>query len=268
VTVVAGGSCVGTCGRSGRCTARCAASTAWLVGRSPGGRFVHSPDLELALRTPPVPAAVFWDMDGTLVDTEPYWISAETALVTAHGGTWTQADAHAIVGSDLLDSAAYLRAVGGVDMDPVDIVNLMMDQVIARIADDPPWQPGARELLAALHDEGTPCVLVTMSWRRLAGAVVDLLPPGTFADVVVGDEVPRGKPHPDPYLAAAERVGVDPAACVAIEDSPTGAASARAAGCVVLGVPHVVEVPADAVDALVPSLTDVDVALLRKLAAG
>jgi HAD superfamily hydrolase (TIGR01509 family) len=212
-------------------------------------------------------AAVFWDMDGTLVDTEPYWIRAETALVAAHGGTWTQADAHAIVGSDLLDSAAYLRDVGGVDMDPVAIVELMMDQVIEQIADDPPWQPGSRELLAALGDEGIPCVLVTMSWRRLAGAVVDLLPAGTFADVVVGDEVPQGKPHPDPYLAAARRVGVDPASCVAIEDSPTGAASARSAGCVVLGVPHVVDVPADAVDALAPSLTKVDVDTLRALLA-
>jgi HAD superfamily hydrolase (TIGR01509 family) len=218
-------------------------------------------------RPPHELAAVFWDMDGTLVDTEPYWIRAETALVAAHGGTWTQADAHAIVGSDLLDSAAYLRDVGGVDMDPVAIVELMMDQVIEQIADDPPWQPGSRELLAALGDEGIPCVLVTMSWRRLAGAVVDLLPAGTFADVVVCDEVPRGKPHPDPYLAAARRVGVDPASCVAIEDSPTGVASARSAGCVVLGVPHVVDVPADAVDALAPSLTKVDVNTLRALLA-
>lgn len=214
---------------------------------------------------PPGPAAVLWDMDGTLVDTEPFWIRAETELVAQHGGTWTQADAHALVGSDLLDSAAYIRRVGGVDMDPVDIVNLMMERVIDQMADDPPWQPGAVELLQALRGAGIPCVLVTMSWRRLAGAVVDLLPPGTFAHAVVGDEVDRGKPHPEPYLAAARLLDVDPAACIAIEDSPTGALSARAAGCVVLGVPHVVEVPADTVDALVPSLTDVDVPMLRGL---
>ncbi len=214
---------------------------------------------------PPGPAAVLWDMDGTLVDTEPFWIRAETELVAQHGGTWTQADAHALVGSDLLDSAAYIRRVGGVDMDPVDIVNAMMERVIDQMADDPPWQPGAVELLQALRGAGIPCVLVTMSWRRLAGAVVDLLPPGTFAHAVVGDEVDRGKPHPEPYLAAARLLDVDPAACIAIEDSPTGALSARAAGCVVLGVPHVVEVPADTVDALVPSLTDVDVPMLRGL---
>jgi HAD superfamily hydrolase (TIGR01509 family) len=153
-------------------------------------------------------------------------------------------------------------------MDPVAIVELMMDRVIEQMADDPPWQPGAVALLDALCDAGIPCVLVTMSWRRLATAVVDLLPPGTFAGAVVGDEVPRGKPHPDPYLAAAGLLGVEPGACIALEDSPTGARSAQAAGCRVLAVPHVVDVPADLVDAVVPSLADVDVAMLRRLAGG
>jgi HAD superfamily hydrolase (TIGR01509 family) len=231
-------------------------------------------DSSVAMPTPPAPppasrlAAVLWDMDGTLVDTEPFWIRAETELVAAHGGTWTTADAHALVGLDLLDSADHLRRVGGVDMDPVDIVTLMMERVVDQIADDPPWRPGALDLLAALRAEAVPCVLVTMSWRRLAGAVVDLLPPGSFAGVVVGDEVDRGKPHPEPYLAAAELVGADPRTCVALEDSPTGARSARAAGCVVVGVPQVVDLPSDLVDALVPSLTAVDVAMLRGLLAG
>lgn len=211
------------------------------------------------------PAAVLWDMDGTLVDTEPYWIRAETDLVADHGGTWTRDDALALVGLDLLDAAAHLQRVGGVDMAATDIVTSMMERVIEQMADDPPWRPGALDLLAALVDEGVPCALVTMSWRRLAGAVVDLLPPGTFAAVVAGDDVERGKPHPDPYLAAAARLDVDPGGCIAIEDSPTGARSARAAGCVVLGVPHVVEVPAALTDAVVPSLTAVDVPLLRRL---
>jgi HAD superfamily hydrolase (TIGR01509 family) len=209
--------------------------------------------------------AVLWDLDGTLVDTEPYWLRAETELVAAHGGTWTQADAHALVGSDLLDAAAYIRRVGGVDLAPVDIVTMMMARVIEQMADDPPWQPGALELLRALGAEGVPCALVTMSWRRLAGAVVDLLPAGTFAAVIAGDEVARGKPHPDPYLAAAQRLDVDPGSCIAIEDSPTGARSAQAAGCFVVGVPHLVELPANLVDAMVPSLAAVDVPTLRSL---
>jgi len=207
-------------------------------------------------------------MDGTLVDTEPFWCRAEVELVAAHGGRWTEADALAVLGFDLLDSAAYLQRVGGVDMDAVDIVDLMMDKVVEQMADRPPWQPGARELLAELHGAGVPCALVTMSWRRLAGAVVDLLPPGTFAATVVGDEVARGKPHPDPYLAAARALGADPAACLAIEDSPTGIASARAAGCFVVGVPHMVDLSAVQVDALVPTLAGVDLAALRRFYAG
>jgi len=210
-------------------------------------------------------AAVLWDMDGTLVDTEPFWMRAETELVAAHGGIWTDEDARALVGFDLLDAAAYIQRVGGVDLTAIDIVQRMMERVIEQMAASPPWQPGALTLLHAIRAEGVPCVLVTMSWRRLADAVVSLLPPGTFAATVVGDEVRRGKPHPDPYLAAAAAVGAPPQRCVAIEDSPTGARSARAAGCVVLGVPHVVDVPADDVDARVPSLTAVDVAMLRSL---
>jgi HAD superfamily hydrolase (TIGR01509 family) len=212
-------------------------------------------------------AAVLWDMDGTLVDTEPFWIRAETELVAVHGGIWTEDDAHALVGLDLLDSAAYIRRVGGVDMAPAAIVEQMMDRVVEQMAAAPPWRPGALDLLVALRDAGVPSVLVTMSWRRLVGAVVDLLPAGSFAATVAGDEVERGKPHPEPYLAAADILGVAPAACVAIEDSPTGARSARAAGCVVLGVPHMVEIPTDLVDAVAPSLTAVDVDLLRSLVA-
>jgi HAD superfamily hydrolase (TIGR01509 family) len=213
------------------------------------------------------PAAVLWDMDGTLVDTEPYWYRAETDLVAAHGGRWTKADALAVVGFDLLDSAAYLQRVGGVDLPAVDIVNLMIDRVVEQMADDPPWQPGALDLLADLRAAGVPCVLVTMSWRRLAAAVGDLLPPGSFAATVVGDEVAQGKPHAEPYLAAAAAVGAAPRACLAIEDSPTGVASARAAGCFVVGVPHMVELPAGAVDAVVPTLEGLDAARLRRLYA-
>ena len=155
-------------------------------------------------------AAVLWDMDGTLVDTEPFWIKAETELVTAHGGTWTDEDAHALVGLDLLDAADYIRRVGGVDRPPAAIVELMMERVIEQMAAAPPWRPGALDLLAALRDAEVPSVLVTMSWRRLVGAVVDLLPARSFAATVAGDEVERGKPHPEPYLAAADIVGVEP----------------------------------------------------------
>jgi beta-phosphoglucomutase-like phosphatase (HAD superfamily) len=211
------------------------------------------------------PAAVLWDMDGTLVDTEPYWIECEHELVAEFGGTWTDADAHSLVGFDLLDAAHELRTRGGVLLERVEIVERLLDGVIARVADRLPWRPGARELLAECAAAGVPCALVTMSWRRFADAVIASAPPGSFAVSITGDEVSAGKPDPEPYAAAAAALGVDPADCVAIEDSPTGVASALAAGCATLGVPHVVELAATDGLTLVDSLVGVDLATLVRL---
>jgi HAD superfamily hydrolase (TIGR01509 family) len=181
-------------------------------------------------------------MDGTLVDTEPYWIEVEYALVDEFGGTWTQADALELVGNDLLVSGAYLRDHGGVDLEPEVIVERLLDGVIARIRERVPWRPGAVELLAALQQAGVPCALVTMSYQRFVAPVLAALPVGTFATVVTGDAVTVGKPHPEPYLTAAAILGVDAHDCLAIEDSNTGAKSAEAAGCTVLVVPNHVPV--------------------------
>jgi HAD superfamily hydrolase (TIGR01509 family) len=205
------------------------------------------------------PAAVLWDMDGTLVDTEPYWIECEYELVEAHGGTWSEEHAHAIVGSDLTVSGRYIREHGGVDLPVEEIVNQLLDGVIARVRRKVPWRPGARDLLAELRVENIPCALVTMSWRRLADAIVGELPRGSFAATIVGDEVRRGKPHPEPYLAAARALSVSPRDCVALEDSPTGVRSATAAGCHVIAIPHMVEVPPGRDHREVASLTDLRV---------
>jgi HAD superfamily hydrolase (TIGR01509 family) len=213
------------------------------------------------------PAAVLWDMDGTLVDTEPYWIECEHELVAEFDGTWSSADAHSIVGFDLLDAAVELRDRGGVRLEPSAIVERLLDGVIARAAHDLPWRPGAARLLAECAEAGVRCALVTMSWRRLADAVISAAPAGSFAASVAGDEVSNGKPDPEPYLAAAARLGVDPRSCVAIEDSPTGVASALAAGCATLGVPHVVPLTPAPGLALVGSLADIALADLGSLLA-
>jgi HAD superfamily hydrolase (TIGR01509 family) len=189
-------------------------------------------------------AAVLWDMDGTLVDTEPYWIATEFEIVRDHGhGGWTDALAHALVGMDLRDAARFMQEHGDVRLDERQIIEALLDGVVARVEEAVPWRPGARELLADLVAQGVPCALVTMSWRRFAMAVVKSLPTGSFQAVVTGDDVTFGKPHPEPYLEGARRLGVLPEACVALEDSPTGARSALAAGCVVVAVPNVVAVP-------------------------
>jgi HAD superfamily hydrolase (TIGR01509 family) len=190
-----------------------------------------------------LPAAVLWDMDGTLVDTEPYWIAEERRLVEHYGGTWTDEHAHRLVGKALLDSAVYIRAHSPVELTPVQIVNDLLAGVVASVAEHVPWRPGASELLASLVAAGVPCALVTMSWEPLATAVLKKLPANSFTAVVTGDIVRHGKPHPEPYLAAARLLGVATGACVAIEDSPPGVASAVAAGIPTIAVPHQVPVP-------------------------
>src|SRR3954452_8624579 len=172
-------------------------------------------------------------MDGTLVDTEPYWMAAEWALIEAHGGTWSDQHQENLVGNALIASAEYIREHGQIDMPAEEIVERLLDHVVEQAGQDMPWRPGARELLAGLKAASIPTALVTMSYTRLAQTMVELLPEGTFTTVVTGDEVADGKPHPEAYLTAAGRLGVSPTACVAIEDSPTGLASAEAAGCVV-----------------------------------
>jgi len=120
-------------------------------------------------------------------------------------------------------------------------------------------------LLAGRQAAAVPCALVTMSWRRLADAAIAAAPDGSFTTSVTGDEVARGKPHPDPYLAAAAALGVAPERCVAIEDSPTGVASALAAGCATLGVPHVVPLESATGLTIVDSLVGIELGQLERL---
>lgn len=186
--------------------------------------------------------AVLWDMDGTLVDTEPYWVESEFELVESHGGTWSEEHALNLVGNDLLVSGRYIREHAGIDLEPAEIVEELLDRVVARVEEKVPWRPGATELLADLHAHGVPCALVTMSYRRFVDPILRGLPAGAFEVVVTGDAVTRGKPDPEPYETAARLIGVDPWRTVAIEDSNTGARSAEAAGCTVLVVPNHVPV--------------------------
>jgi HAD superfamily hydrolase (TIGR01509 family) len=212
-------------------------------------------------------AAVLWDLDGTLVDTEPYWWQAEHELVGEHGGQWSDEHGKAIIGNDLRVSAAYIRERGGVRLEIDEIVDRLLGAVIARVRERVPWRPGALELLAGLRAAGTPCALVTMSYRVMADTVVGALPAGSFQAVVTGDEVSRGKPHPEPYLTAARALGARPGDCLAIEDSPTGVASAEAAGVPVLAVQHLIPIPAAPGRRVLHSLVDVTPEALADLAA-
>jgi HAD superfamily hydrolase (TIGR01509 family) len=204
--------------------------------------------------------AVLFDMDGTLCDTEPAWMAAESALARRYGAEWTRADGLRLVGNDLTTSGAYIKQRMRVPLTADEVVEQLIDEVLHTVErDGVGWLPGAIGLVEECNQRGLPTALVTMSYRRLATAVVDTMPAGRFDTVVTGDEVRRGKPAPDCYLAAAERLGAEPASTIAIEDSPTGAASAEAAGCLVLVVPNQVDVPIVRQRRVVPSLEQMDV---------
>ena len=218
------------------------------------------------------PAAVLVDMDGTLVDTEPYWMAAESELVQAHGGTWTAEDGLTLVGLGLENSAAILQS-RGVDLTVPVIIDHLITRVLAQTEVDIPWRPGALDLLGSLRAAGIPMALVTMSMRPLADHVVHTgtvdASGGTLFDLIVsGEDVQNPKPHPEPYLRAAELLGVDITQCVAIEDSVPGLASAVASGATVVGVPAHIELPPSDSYTLWPTLVGRTVEDIRRLWVG
>lgn len=195
------------------------------------------------------PAAVFWDMDGTLVDTEPYWMRAEHELVAQFGGTWDTTKALSVVGKSLWRTAEALQAEG-VALEAGLIIQTLTDRVLQQVDEQFPWRPGAEELLRDLRRHAIPTALVTMSIRRMAERVADSVPFHAFDTIVSLDDVVEGKPHPEPYQRAAQLLGVPIADTVALEDSPTGVASAVAAGTVTIGVPHMLALDQTGADEL------------------
>lgn len=224
----------------------------------------------MSVVTHPHPAAVLWDMDGTLVNTEPYWIAAETDMVHEFGGDWTHEEALQLVGQGLWFSAGVLQA-RGVALDQDEIIDRLTNRVIEQLVEfGIPWRPGARELLLELRESGIRTALVTMSVSRMAHHVADRLGFLGFDAVVSGDDVTNSKPHPESYLRGAELLGVDPGDCIAIEDSMPGITSASAAGAVVIGVPFMVELvdaPADVIWPTLEGRTLADLAALFSTAS-
>ncbi len=210
---------------------------------------------------PHLPAAVLFDMDGTLIDSEHLWFAAECAVMEGYDAAWTVEDQQACLGGPLDRAGDYMASridpARGV---PTSVVMAeLLDAMDALLRAEPVrWQPGARELLAEANALALPTALVTASWRRLINAVHDVIAADLgrdpFTVMVGGDEVGNGKPHPEPYLRAASLLGVDPADCLVIEDSPTGVASGAAAGCRVVAVPHMAPITPDARVRVEPTL--------------
>jgi beta-phosphoglucomutase-like phosphatase (HAD superfamily) len=224
------------------------------------------------MRSSSTPQAVLLDMDGTLVSTEDHWFTAECTVMAELGGTWGHEDQAAFVGGPLEALAASMAARAGGGVPGPTVLRRLLEEMHHLLRTEPvPWMPGARELLDELAAAEIPCALVTASYRSIVDAVLaavgdDVTPRaggGPFTTSVAGDEVKHPKPHPEPYLTAAAKLGADPAHCVVIEDSPTGVESGQAAGCFVVAVPSLVRIEPAERRLVVGSMLDVDVELLR-----
>ena len=209
-------------------------------------------------------AAVLFDMDGLLVDTEPLWFETEAEVMSRLGAPWTREDQKQLIGGSMPRTVSYLLAKATKPASAATVERWMTEGMLARAAAGRVVLPGARELLAEVAAAGVPHALVTSSVRGLAEAVLA----GTglrFPVSVTSDDVPVTKPDPAPYLLAAKLLDVDPTRCVALEDSPNGTASATAAGCRVVVVPSFVDVPPAPGRLVVRSLREITLERLRFL---
>ncbi|MEH1166024.1 HAD family phosphatase [Micromonospora sp. CPCC 205539] len=211
---------------------------------------------------------MLFDMDGTLVDSEKLWDVALQELAREYGGQMSTAARQSIIGTSMAESMRILHDdLGQPERDPAVSAAWINARILELFRTGLRWRPGALALLRAVRAAGIPTALVTSSGRPLVEIALDTLGRDSFDAVVCGDEVDAAKPHPEPYLTAARLLGVPIENCVAIEDSPTGVASAFASGAAVLAVPAEVPLPhADGVHQ-VASLTAVDLEVLAALLA-
>lgn len=192
------------------------------------------------------PAAVLWDMDGTLVDSEKVWAVSLADTARELGGALSPAARAAVVGSNAACTMRILFDDLGLEPDPgrmADAAAFLLHRTAELFAAGLEWRPGALDALRAVRAAGWPTALVTNTGRALTERALDGIGREHFTVTVCGDEVPRGKPAPDPYLRAAALLGVPATECLAVEDSPLGTLAAERAGAAVLVVPCEVAVP-------------------------
>ena len=192
-------------------------------------------------------AAVLWDFDGTLVDTEPRWVEAELAILSSYGIMWESEKASSFTGGPMTDVCEAMAGEIGESATTEDVRHQLITMVSTFNRErEVPWRPGVLDLLTEIREAGVPMAIVTGSAHAVVEPVLEAIHDrigNPFDTVVTFDDVTPGtaKPAPDPYLLAAERLGVDIADCLAIEDSPKGTTSATTAGAAVLTVDGLAE---------------------------
>ena len=203
-------------------------------------------------------SAVFFDMDGLLVDSEPQWLIAETELMADFEYRWTTADQNYCLGGPLTRVGQYMFEKSGKKESPEFFTRSVVERMTQKLSAGAPVLPGALELLQELKNSAIPTALVSASPRVLVDAVLNSLENHTFEFSISADDVKNTKPDPEAYLRAADILGVDISNCLILEDSPTGVKAATSSGASVIAVPHFVEIESKERLRVISSLTELN----------
>jgi HAD superfamily hydrolase (TIGR01509 family) len=209
--------------------------------------------------------AVFFDMDGLMVDSEPQWFLSEKAVTAPFGYSWLEEDQLACLGGPLSKVGQYMFDKCGQQQSPQFFTQTLIDTQVARMRGDTPIMPGAIELVRELQSNGIKTGLVSASPRNIVDAVLDNLGHEFFPFSISSDDVIETKPHPEGYLKAATITGSDIANCLIFEDSLTGMSAAIASGAYLIGVPHLVSIAESERVRVIKSLEQLSFAKLTEL---
>jgi HAD superfamily hydrolase (TIGR01509 family) len=186
--------------------------------------------------------AVFFDMDGLMVDSEPEWLQSEIEVTAAFGYSWLEEDQVACLGGPLTKVGQYMYDKCGQKQSPEFFTQTLIDTQVARMRGNTPTMPGAIELVRELQLHGVKTALVSASPRNIVDAVLDNLAHDLFPFSISSDDVAVTKPDPECYLKAASMSGSEISNCLVLEDSITGMTAAKASGAYLIAVPHLVSV--------------------------
>ena len=209
--------------------------------------------------------AVFFDMDGLFVDSEPIWLESEAEVTAPFGYAWRDEDQVACLGGPLSRVGEYMFEKCNYVESPTFFTNTLIEIQTTKLRGKTPLMPGASELLLQLQSHNIATGLVSASPRKIVNAVLENLGGNPFPFSISSDDVVNTKPHPDAYLLAAKKVGAEISRCLVFEDSLTGVSAAKSSGAWLIAVPHLVDVPEEPRVRSIKSLTQISYDKLQDL---